>query len=67
MSNKKELAKLIANAQSWAGWRVKEVSDGWMLFPPDKQMPAITIHKTPSDWRAWKNMLSRLRRAGAPV
>lgn len=65
--NSKEVKQLIADAQKWAGWRVETTKAGWMLYPPDKAIPGIAIHKTPSDWRATKNMMSRLRKAGAPV
>jgi hypothetical protein len=67
MANNKDITKLIAAAQKWPGWRVEEKKMGWMLYPPDKNLPGIVIHKTPSDWRAWQNTLSRLRRSGAPV
>jgi len=67
MPGEKDIRKLIRDAEGWAGWRVVEVKKGWILYPPDKSLPGVTIHKTPSDWRAWKNMMSLLRRAGAPV
>ncbi|MFT3905651.1 MAG: hypothetical protein QM718_05040 [Steroidobacteraceae bacterium] len=65
--NSKEIKALIADAQKWQGWRVVEIKAGWILYPPDKSIPGITVHKTPSDHRAWKNTRSLLRRAGAPV
>lgn len=67
MMNSKEVKRLIAEARTWSGWRVEEISKGWMIFPPDKSLSGVTVHKTPSDWRAWKNILSELRRRGAPV
>jgi hypothetical protein len=65
--NSKEVKELVAQAQKWPGWRVQETKSGWMLYPPDKNIPGIAVHKTPSDWRAWKNTTSRLRKAGAPI
>lgn len=67
MPDEKDIRKLIEQAQGWAGWRVVAIKKGWMVMPPDKSLPPIVVHKTPSDWRAWQNILSRLRRAGAPV
>lgn len=65
--NNKEIRRLIKDAEKWPGWRVVPVKGGWNLFPPDKTMPPINVHKTPSDHRAWKNTMARLRRAGAPI
>ena len=67
MPNKKDVEKLVDQARTWAGWRVVGVKKGWMVYPPDKSLSPIAIHKTPSDHRAWQNTLGRLRRSGAPV
>jgi hypothetical protein len=67
MPNQRDIRDLIAEARKWPGFRVEEVKKGWLVFPPDKSLPAIAIHKTPSDHRAWQNTISRLRRVGAPV
>ncbi len=67
MAVNREVKDLIADCVTWPGWRVEEVKKGWMIYPPDKRLPAIAVHKTPSDHRAWKNTLSRLRRSGAPL
>lgn len=64
--NSKEVKRLVAEAPSW-GWRVQETKKGWMLFPPDKSLSGVTVHKTPSDGRSWKNTLADLRKRGAPV
>lgn len=66
MPDNKDIKRLIAEARTWAGWRVVEVKKGWMIYPPDKALSPIAVHKTPSDHRAWQNILGRLRRAGAP-
>ncbi len=66
MSNK-EIKNLIAQAQEWTGWRVAETKKGWMIFPPDKSLSGVAVHKTPSDWRASKNVMSELRKRGVPV
>lgn len=67
LMNSKEVKSLIQQAQGWAGWRVVEIKKGWMIYPPDKALSGVVVHKTPSDWRAWKNTMSELRRRGAPV
>lgn len=63
----KELKNLIKAAQSWNGWRVAETKNGWMIYPPDKNLPGILVHATESDHRAMRNTIARLRRAGAPI
>lgn len=65
--NKREIDQLIRDAQTWQGWRVVEAKKGWMLYPPDKSLSGVMVHRTPSDWRAWKNLRSELRRRGAPI
>lgn len=64
---RKEVTNLIRQIEQWPGWRVEQIRAGWIAFPPDKSQPGITIHKTPSDRRAWQNTIARLRRAGAPL
>jgi len=63
----KEITKLIKAVQQWAGWRVEQVTKGWMLYPPDRSMSGVLVHRTPSDHRALKNIISLLRKRGAPV
>lgn len=63
----KEIDRLINEASGWPGWRVEKTRKGWVLYPPDKSQSGVTIHGTPSDWRAWKNTISLLRKRGAPV
>lgn len=60
----KNLRKLVKDAES-QGWTRKELKGGkLMLLPPDKTKPGVTVHLTPSDSRAWKNMLAAMRRSG---
>jgi hypothetical protein len=63
----KEVIQLIRQIRRWPGWRVEEVSKGFMVYPPDKTRAPIAIHKTPSDYRHLKNTLALLRAAGAPI
>lgn len=67
MSKNKEVKELMALVMTWAGWRVEEKAHGWMVFPPDKNLSGVVIHKTPSDHRWLKNAKSELRKRGAPV
>jgi hypothetical protein len=46
------------------GWRIKDSKKGWMVYPPDVSKNPVAIHKTPSDHRAWNNLMSELKRAG---
>jgi hypothetical protein len=61
-SLKKEVRTLVKQAEE-QGFTVKEKKKGWLLLTPNGQ-GAVMIHKTPSDHRALKNELARLRRYG---
>jgi hypothetical protein len=61
-SLKQEAEKLVRLAEK-QGFKVKEKKSGWMVLTPNGQ-GAVMIHKTPSDHRALKNELARLRRYG---
>lgn len=63
MSLKKDMAKLVAKVETSPGWRVVERQDCWLCYSPDGET-IVNAHKTPSDQRAIKNTLSRLRKAG---
>jgi hypothetical protein len=63
----KETRRLIRTIGSWDGWRVIPTKAGWIAYPPDRTVPGIAIHATPSDHRATANVKARLRRAGAPI
>lgn len=67
MADKKEIAKLVRKAEGWPGWRVDPTTKGWWLIPPDRTMPKVLIHRTPSDPRSWANTIAQLRRSGAPI
>jgi len=59
---KKDRDKVI-DAAIEQGWRTQTTKDGLQLFAPDG-VAIVTIHGTPSDRRAIKNAISRLRRHG---
>lgn len=67
MNPKQTVKKILREAPTWEGWRVVEINKGWMIYPADKRFAPIVIHRTPSDRRSAQNMISRLRRAGAPI
>jgi hypothetical protein len=46
------------------GWRVEDLSKGWKFSPPDRSLPFVTLHKTPSDWRWFQNFRTAMRRSG---
>lgn len=64
---RKSLKKLFKELESEQGARIETRRKGWMIYPPDTSRSAVMIHKTPSDRRAWANMLSELRRSGFAV
>ena len=63
MAQEKRLNWLLPDLEA-QGFRVKEIKSGWIAFPADKSLDGVTIHKTPSDKRAWNNLLTRLRKSG---
>lgn len=58
----KDAKKLVKEAEK-QGFVAKEKKNGWMLTVPNGQ-GSVMIHKTPSDHRALKNAVARLRRYG---
>lgn len=58
----KELTRLIRQLEE-QGWHVEATKSGWMAYSPDG-INKTSIHKTPSDHRAWKNLISNLRKGG---
>lgn len=55
----------IFEAAHAQGWRVERTPGGhFRAVPPDKTKPIIVLAGTPSDARAIKNDVARLRRAG---
>lgn len=64
VSHKKEIKRLVAQAES-QGWRVEPTRGGhlkWM--PPDRSQSFVISAATPSDHRALKNIISHLRQRG---
>lgn len=56
--------KRIRKALEAQGWRIREGRKHLLAFPPDPELPAVTLPSTPSDHRAWKNAIATLRRSG---
>jgi predicted RNA binding protein YcfA (HicA-like mRNA interferase family) len=48
------------------GWRIerRRRSSHVTYYPPDPGRPPVVCAGTPSDWRAWRNNLCRLRKSG---
>ncbi len=67
MSKNKEVKQLIEQVLTWQGWRVEVKSNGWMIYPPDKALTGVMVHRSPSDHRWLKTITSELRKRGAPV
>ncbi len=64
MAINKDTKKLLKVLEK-EGWRVVYRSGGHITaYPPDKSIPGVTMASTPSDRRAWDNMLAQLRRSG---
>lgn len=58
-----DLKKVFSELEA-QGWEIRPKKNGWMVVPPDESKPIVTIHRTPSDRRAWNNMMATLRRSG---
>ncbi len=51
----------LAEAMREHKWTSEEGSRGVMAYAPDGQTAAM-LHKTPSDWRAYRNEVAKFRR-----
>lgn len=71
-SNKKELKRLTRIARE-QGWAVEQTRKGqcrkgqWWFRPPDPSAGQVLVAGTPSDRRAWKNAIAKLRQAGLDI
>lgn len=54
----------IRKAALEQGWRVKQTKSGETFYPPDPRDEPVTWHFTPSDQRAVRNFLARLKKGG---
>jgi hypothetical protein len=63
MNFNKELRGVLEAAEA-QGWRVEPSKAGYLLFPPDQSQGIVSVHKTPSDHRAMKNLIGEMRRRG---
>lgn len=62
-----DLNKVIEAAKR-QGWRVDRTKkQHWRFLSPDRNQPPIIFSGTPSDHRAIKNLVARLRRAGLDI
>jgi len=62
MAGQKEVNQLIAEAPR-QGWTVVPIKNGYMLRSPDGET-AVTVHRSTSDVKAWRNALAKMRRGG---
>lgn len=62
MVSSKDVKDLI-KALREQGWRVEETGRHPVAYAPDG-VTIVTLSSTPSDHRAFRNMVARLRRAG---
>ena len=59
-----ELAAVINEARK-QGYRVEQTRNGhWEFKSPDRTRRPVYAAGTPSDWRAIRNLIAELRRAG---
>ena len=45
------------------GWRTEQTTHGVMLYPPDRSLSGVLVHRRPTE-QALKKTLSQLRRRG---
>lgn len=63
MAADKRMKALIRELEA-QGFRVQATKAGWMIWPPNLDRNGVAIHRTPGDYRAWANMLARLKKVG---
>lgn len=66
-SDNKDMSKLLAEVDSWEGWRVEDTNGGWRVYPPNGATPFTVTHGPRNPWRQRKNVISKIRRAGGPL
>lgn len=59
---KKDIKLLVRDLEA-NGWTIRD-GKHYVAKPPDKSMEIVTFSKTPSDNRAWLNILAQLRKSG---
>lgn len=59
--------KTAAKTAEAQGWKIDIRPNKVLFFPADKKHDPITVHLTASDWRAHKNFIAHLRRAGLDI
>lgn len=59
----KDLRKLVKKAKK-LGWTVEVTGGTHLKWIPPWDADFVMTGSTPSDYRAWKNICQRLRRAG---
>lgn len=56
----REVLRLISEAEK-LDWKVIERKRGFQLLSPDGET-VLHVHKTPQDWRAFKNLKAQIKR-----
>lgn len=56
----------LADLAERQGYRVKATRKGWTVYGKDGQR-TVGFHRTPSDHRAFKNIVAELRKIGVQV
>jgi hypothetical protein len=59
----KEDAKSLVDEARLQGWVIEDRTKSWMCYSPDG-VTIVNVHKTPSDWRAHRNNVARMRKGG---
>lgn len=57
------LGKIIKAAER-QGWRVERTKAGYLLYPPDRRLGPVAVHRTPSDRRAVRNFRAEMVKRG---
>lgn len=63
-TNNKDINEMLAKLDQ-QGWRLVEGNGIIKCYGPDKALSPVTVHQTPSDHRAIKNLRSEFRKRGA--
>lgn len=63
----KDIAELMRLVGSWEGWRVENTQKTYKVFPPNGHKPFSVAHGPRNPWRSYRNVVAKLRRAGADI
>lgn len=65
MGHSKDPMKILRSELLRQGFKIKDSTKGYLVFPPNREFSPVAVHKTPaSNKRSFENLIAELRRRG---